>query len=249
MPVPLIVANWKLHKTVRESLAFASKFKSLTGRIYDRDIVLCPPFTSLYPVGKELAGSTIKLGAQNLFYEEKGAFTGEVSAEMLKEAGCAYVIIGHSERRKYFGESDKIINAKIKKAEHYGLVPIICIGEGEEERNRGVTREVLTSQMKEAVASFTPSQIEKFVIAYEPIWAIGTGKVETPEQTNEITGYLRNLLSSSYGYSIASKVRFLYGGSVKPENASSFLSQRDVDGLLVGGASLDPEGFSLICRG
>jgi len=246
---PLIVANWKLHKTVRESLAFASKFKSLIGRIYDKDIVICPPFTSLYPLGKELSDTMIKLGSQNLFYEEKGAYTGEVSAEMLKETGCAYVIIGHSERRKYFGETGRVINSKIKKAENYGIIPVICIGEGEEERDRGETRDVLACQMKEAVDSFTPSQIEKFVIAYEPIWAIGTGKVETPEQTNEITGYLRNLLSSMYGYSVASKVRFLYGGSVKPENSSFFLSQREVDGLLVGGASLDPEGFALICRG
>jgi triosephosphate isomerase (TIM) len=246
---PLIVANWKLYKTVRETLAFVSKFISLTGRVYDKDIVLCPPFTALYSAGKELSAGTVKLGAQNLFYEEKGAFTGEISPEMLKEVGCSYVIIGHSERRKYFSETDKTINLKIKKAEAYGLTPVICIGEGEEERDKGKTREVLSFQMNEALIGFTASQVEKFVIAYEPIWAIGTGKIEKPEQTSEVIEYLRNLLSSQYGYSVASKVRFLYGGSVKPENSASFLSQKEIDGLLVGGASLDPESFARICKG
>jgi len=245
---PLIIANWKLHKTIRESLAFVNKFISIIGKVYNRDIVLCPPFTAIYQVGKELSGTTVKLGAQNLFYEEKGAYTGEVSAEMLKEAGCSYVIIGHSERRKYFLETDKIINAKIKKAESYGLIPIICIGEKAEEKDSGKTREVVGRQMKEALRDFTSTQLEKFVLAYEPIWAIGTGKVETPEQTNEVIGYLRNLLSSLYGYSVASKVRFLYGGSVKPENSTSLLSQKEVDGLLVGGASLEPDSFASICK-
>ncbi len=243
MRVPLIIANWKLYKTVRESLAFTDKFLSLTGRFYDRDIVLCPPFTAIYSVAKALEGTSVKTGAQNVSYSESGAYTGEVSPEMLREAGCKYVIIGHSERRKYFGETDEMINRKIRIADSYGLVPVICTGEREEERNKGKTREVLEKQILHAIKDFNPSQIEKFVIAYEPVWAIGTGYVATPELTVEVVEFLRHLISTKHTYSVASKVRILYGGSVKPENSQSFLREKEIDGLLVGGASLDPESF------
>jgi triosephosphate isomerase len=237
-----------MNKTVRDSIAFTNKFISLTGRVFDRDIVLCPPFTAIYPVSREIEGSIIKLGAQNLFYEDKGAYTGEVAGEMLREAGCKYVIIGHSERRKYFQETDKIVNLKVKKADYYGLIPVICIGENENEKSAGKTREVVGNQLKKAFEDFTSSQVEKFIIAYEPIWAIGTGKVETPEQANGTIEFLRNILSSIFGYSVASRIRFLYGGSATADNASSFMERKEIDGLLVGGASLDPEVFYKICR-
>jgi len=245
---PIIIANWKMNKTVRDAIAFTSKFVSLAGRVCDRDVVICPPFTAIYPVSKQLEGSTVKLGAQNLFYEDKGAYTGEVSGEMLREGGCKYVIIGHSERRKYFYEADEIINKKVKKADHYGLIPVICIGENENEKNAGKTREVTGNQLTKAFDGFTSSQAEKFIIAYEPIWAIGTGKVETPHQANGTIEFLRNILSSIFGYSVASKIRFLYGGSVTADNASSFMERKEIDGLLVGGASLDPEVFYKISR-
>ena len=243
MRTPIIIANWKLHKTVRESLSFVEKFKSLTGRFYDRDIVICPPFTALYSVSKALEGSPVKVGAQNVAYAEKGAYTGEISPEMIRDTGCNYVIIGHSERRKYFGETDEMINRKIRIAESYGLIPVICIGESEEDRSSGKTKEVLHRQLLEAIKGFTSSQVEKFVIAYEPVWAIGTGKVATPELSVEVIESLRRKVSSEHSYSVASKVRFLYGGSVKPENSKSFLCQKEIDGLLVGGAGLDPESF------
>ncbi len=245
--IPLLAGNWKMHKTVRESLELISALLKDAGSIRDRDIVVCPPFTSLYPAGQALSGRNIRLGAQDLFWEEKGAFTGEISPLMLKDVGCSYVIIGHSERRAA-GEMDEAVNRKIKAALAFGLVPIVCVGESLEVRESGKTLEWVRRQVNLALMDLSSGDGERLVVAYEPIWAIGTGKNDTPGEANRTIGSIRGLLGEHFGEEISQKVRVLYGGSVKPANIDSFMAQPEIDGALVGGASLEAESFLRIIR-
>ena len=242
----LIAGNWKMHKTVPEAIELVRELKELTADVDDRDILVCPPFTALYPVGRELQGTNIALGGQNMFYEEQGAFTGEISPIMLKDVGCSYVILGHSERRHIFGETDELINRKVLSAAEHGLTPILCVGEKIEERESGETEKVVERQVKEGLRGFNPEN--EFVIAYEPVWAIGTGKTATPELAQEVHAFIREILSELFGKEKAEKTRILYGGSVKPENAKGLLEMPDIDGALVGGASLKADSFAKIVK-
>ncbi|MCS7231181.1 MAG: triose-phosphate isomerase [Elusimicrobiota bacterium] len=245
----LIAANWKMYKTILETKDFIDKFLILikSVNINNREIVLCPPFTSLYVASEMLKNTNIKLGAQNMYIEEKGAFTGEISPVMIKELNCEYVILGHSERRKYFNETDEFINKKMLMALKYGLIPIVCIGETLQEREENKTFEVLKYQVENSLANLTHEQAAKIVIAYEPVWAIGTGKNATPQQAEEAQSFIREVYANMYGKDVAERIRILYGGSIKPENFKEIISQKNVDGGLVGGASLDPESFFKIC--
>ncbi|MCX7910355.1 MAG: triose-phosphate isomerase [Endomicrobia bacterium] len=245
----LIAANWKMYKTILETKDFIDKFLILikSVNINNREIVLCPPFTSLYVASEMLKNTNIKLGAQNMYIEEKGAFTGEISPVMIKELNCEYVILGHSERRKYFNETDEFINKKMLIALKYGLIPIVCIGETLQEREENKTFEVLKYQVENSLANLTHEQAAKIVIAYEPVWAIGTGKNATPQQAEEAQSFIREVYANMYGKDVAERIRILYGGSIKPENFKEIISQKNVDGGLVGGASLDPESFFKIC--
>lgn len=239
---PLIAGNWKMHKTVKEALSLVKELRDRIGEPVDRDVLVCPPFTALHAVSKEIKESSILLGAQNMFYELEGAFTGEISPLMLKEVGCSYVILGHSERRRIFKEDDELINRKVLSAVKNGIVPILCVGETLEERERGKVEEVIENQLKKGLDGVEG----EFVIAYEPVWAIGTGKTATPFQAQEVHEFVRSVLSEIFGKDFAESVRILYGGSVKPENAKSLLSMPDIDGALVGGASLKADSFSKI---
>ena len=212
------------------------------------EVVVAPPFTSLYPVAKEIGGTKIKLAGQNMFWEESGAYTGEISASMLKDAGCEFVIIGHSERRQFFGETDEFVNKKTKAALKHNLAPIVCVGERLEEREKGKTFEVIERQVRGGVAGFEASEMKKVIIAYEPVWAIGTGKTATPGQANEVHLFIRNLLKTLFGKEISESLPILYGGSVKPDNIKGLMEQSDIDGALVGGASLDAKGFLKIIK-
>lgn len=236
-----------MHKTVRESLNLISDLLGETGSIRDRDIVVCPPFTALYSAGQILSGKNIRLGAQDLFWEEKGAFTGEISPLMLRDVGCSYVIIGHSERRA-LGETDEAVNKKIKAAQAFGLLSIVCVGESLEVREAGQTLEWVRRQVNLALMDISSGDGERLVIAYEPIWAIGTGRNDTPEEANKTIGAIRGLLGDHFGEEAAQKVRVLYGGSVKPANIDAFMAQPEIDGALVGGASLEADSFSRIIR-
>jgi triosephosphate isomerase len=242
----LIAGNWKMNKTVPEALELVRELKERLKGVEDRDVLVCPPFTALYPVGRELEGSSILMGAQNMFYEEKGAFTGEISPVMLKDVGCSYVILGHSERRHIFGESDELINKKVISAVNHDLIPILCVGETLEEREKGETRQVVERQVREGLKGLKPE--DEFVIAYEPVWAIGTGRSATPEMAQEVHAFIREVLTELFGKEKAKGVRILYGGSVKPENAKGLLEMPDIDGALVGGASLKAESFSKIVK-
>ena len=242
----LIAGNWKMNKTVPEALELVRELKERLKGVEDRDVLVCPPFTALYPVGRELEGSSILMGAQNMFYEEKGAFTGEISPVMLKDVGCSYVILGHSERRHIFGESDELINKKVISAVNHDLIPILCVGETLEEREKGETRQVVERQVREGLKGLKPE--DEFVIAYEPVWAIGTGRSATPEMAQEVHAFIREVLTELFGKEKAEGVRILYGGSVKPENAKGLLEMPDIDGALVGGASLKAESFSAIVK-
>jgi len=235
-----------MNKTVPEALSLVRELKERVSDVSDRDILVCPPFTSLFAVFKEIEGSNILLGGQNMFYEERGAFTGEISPLMLKDVGCSYVILGHSERRHIFGEDDELINKKVVSAVKHGLIPILCVGELLEERERGETEKVVKEQLRKGLAGLTSS--DDFVVAYEPVWAIGTGKTATPEQAQEVHEFIRGVLSELFGREKADEVRVLYGGSVKPENARGLISMPDIDGALVGGASLNAESFSKIVK-
>lgn len=237
---PLIAANWKMNKTIPEARDFLNTFIPSADGIDDIEIVIAPPFTALYPVAEIIKGSNIRLSAQNVFYEEKGAYTGEVSPLMLKDVGCDYVIIGHSERRQYFGESDEVLNRKVKAALRNGLNVIFCIGETLKEREEGMTFDVLKRQVKEGLKDVDLSGV---IIAYEPVWAIGTGRTATPEQAQEAHAFIRGELKE-----ISDSIRILYGGSVTPENIDSLMACPDVDGALVGGASLKPDSFERIVR-
>ncbi|RMG04427.1 MAG: triose-phosphate isomerase [Nitrospirae bacterium] len=244
MRKPLIAANWKMHMTVPETRGFFSEFLPLVKGVDDVDIVVAPPFTSLHAAKEAVQGSNVSISGQNLFWEEKGAYTGEISPIMLRDIGCEYVIIGHSERRQYFGETDETVNKRIHAAINAGLKPIICVGETLEEREKGETFNVLSRQI---TAGLKDVRFDDLVIAYEPVWAIGTGKTATPEMAEEAHLFIRKELSNLLG-DTAEEIRILYGGSVKPENVASLMAMENVDGGLVGGASLKPESFSKIVR-
>lgn len=240
---PYIAANWKMHKTVAEAAAFVD---ALLPRIAatQHDVVLCPPYLALREVVERSRGSAVRVAAQNMHEEEAGAFTGEVSAPMLVEAGVEAVVLGHSERRQHFGESDGALARKLPAALAAGLEPILCVGESEEARDAGQTEGVLERQLQADLAAVEPTELARVTIAYEPIWAIGTGRTASAEQAQEVCAYIRDVLRERGGE--ADAVRILYGGSVKPANAAELLALPDVDGALVGGASLDPEEFAAI---
>jgi triosephosphate isomerase len=244
--IPLIAGNWKMYKNVAESVQTADRLNELTGDVTGVEIMIAPTFPALFPVSKALQGGLISVGAQNMHWEKEGAYTGEISAAMLVAAGCRYVIIGHSERREYFGESDETVNQKIAAAVRTQLIPIMCIGESEKQREAGKTFSVLDKQIKMGLKSLFADALQNLVIAYEPIWAIGTGKTATREQAQEVHLFLRSKLAEMQGESLAKDVRILYGGSVKPQNIAELMAMPDIDGALVGGASLDAETFSKI---
>lgn len=246
--MPIIAGNWKMYKTDKEAYELASSLKSGLRDIDSVKIVLCPPFTALSSVKKGIEGSNIFLGAQNMHWENEGAFTGEISAHMLLSLGCNFVILGHSERRMYFGESNRIINKKLKKALEAGLTSIICVGERLEEWEAEKTEEVVEDHLKGAFEGLSLEDAKKVVIAYEPVWAIGTGKTATPKQANQVHRFIREKLSALYSGEVAERINILYGGSVKPENSKDLLNQADIDGALVGGASLKSESFEKIVR-
>jgi len=243
MRTPLIAGNWKMHKTVSESVELAKKIRESVAGVKDREILICPVYTSLYAVSGVVKGSNVKLGSQNVFYEEKGAFTGEIAPGMLADSGCSYVIIGHSERRQYFHETDETVNKRMKITFKFNMVPIVCVGEKLEERESGNAFKVIETQVRSGIRELTPEQAKILVIAYEHVWAIGTGKTATPEQAEEVHLFIRNLYSEIYGRGSADIIRILYGGSVKPDNFAKIMSQKNVDGGLVGGAALEADSF------
>jgi len=241
----IVAGNWKMHNTIAESIVLAKAIKDGAADFKDGAIVLAPPFTAIFSVGEIIKGSNISLAAQNMYNEDKGAFTGEISPLMLKDAGCSYVIIGHSERRKYFHEQDNHVNLKVKKALTTGLSPIMCVGETDEEREKGVTEDIVGRQIKKGLEGV--EKIENAVIAYEPVWAIGTGKVATSAQAQEVHVFIRGILKNIYGNK-ADDVRILYGGSVTKDNVGDLIAMADIDGALVGGASLKADGFLSIIK-
>lgn len=246
MRIPIIAGNWKMYKTLAEAKAFAESLPTVGDQV---EAVICAPSTALAVLSESLQGKNISLGAQNVHWEEEGAYTGEISPLMLKELGVQYVIIGHSERRAYFGETDETVNMRVHAALKHGLSPIICVGEDLEQRESGRTKEVVKVQMEAAMKLISEEQITQVVIAYEPIWAIGTGKTSSAEDAGEVIGFIRQLIADQYDQSYANQVRIQYGGSVKPENIAGFMAERDIDGALVGGASLNPDSFLALVKG
>ena len=244
--LPILAANWKMHKTIAESVAFAAAFQPLVARA-KVEIVVAPPFTALAAVGRELAGSNVKLAAQNVHPEKQGAFTGEVAPPMLVELGCHYAIVGHSERRALFGESSAFVAKKAAALLAHGVLPIVCVGETLAEREAGRTFAVLEEQLTGSLAEVPQSLAAEVVVAYEPVWAIGTGKTATPAIAQEAHAMIRGWLRGRFG-AAAERVRIQYGGSVKPENTGELMAQPDIDGALVGGASLDPNSFARIAN-
>ncbi|OIR07231.1 bifunctional PGK/TIM [mine drainage metagenome] len=238
-----IAGNWKMNKTSSDALTLVQEIVAEVGRTTDVDIVVCPPFTSLETVAKSLEGSSVKLGAQNMHHETSGAFTGEVSAPMLRGIFVNYVILGHSERRTYFGETDSFVNQKVLAALKNQLKPILCVGETLAEREAGSTLKVVQTQLEGALEGVSKELATNVVVAYEPVWAIGTGKVATTAQAQEVHAFIRSLLVKLFGDSVAQKIRILYGGSMKPANAPELLAQKDIDGGLIGGASLESRSF------
>jgi triosephosphate isomerase len=243
---PIIAANWKMHKTNKEAQLFIREFKPLIQENKEVDVVLCVPFTQLSTVAEELSGTSIALGAQNMYPREQGAFTGEISPEMLLELGVQYVILGHSERREIFGETDEFIREKIGKALEVGLIPILCVGESLEEKEQGLTQEKCRKQILKGLEGLGAQEVEKIVVAYEPIWAIGTGKNASPQDAEDTISYIRSTLIELFGEEIGQKVRIQYGGSVKPNNIKELMAKSNIDGALVGGASLEPVSFAQI---
>jgi triosephosphate isomerase len=247
MRTPIVAGNWKMHGTLAEAVALAS---GVQGELNDCDgpeVVLCPPFTALRTVGEVIAGTAVQLGAQDLHWEPKGAFTGEISAAMLRDAGCDYVIVGHSERRTSFGESDESVNRKTRAALEAGLRPIVCVGETLEQRETGQTEAVVRIQVERGLADLD-ERLRDVVVAYEPVWAIGTGRTATVEQAQSAHEFIRTVLASVAGADVAATVRIQYGGSVKPANAAELFACPDVDGGLIGGASLEAGSFAQIVR-
>jgi len=244
--IPIIAGNWKMYKTIPEARELVTGIKEKLKATGQVEVVVCPPFTALAPVAEVLKGSGIGLGAQDLFWEEEGAYTGEVSPVMLRDLGCQYVIIGHSERRQYFGETDETVNKKVKAALAHGLRPIICVGESLAQREAGETETLVATQVEKALAGVEATEIPQIVIAYEPIWAIGTGRSSTGEDANQVIGLIRKTIARLYRQELADQVRIQYGGSVKPENIKEFMTQPEIDGALVGGASLKVDSFLAI---
>ncbi|MDP4117127.1 MAG: triose-phosphate isomerase [Bacteroidota bacterium] len=246
----VIAGNWKMNNDLTESVKLVNELKEkLAAESVNCDVIICPPFTSLYEINKIVEGTDIKLGAQNMYFEENGAFTGQISASMLKSVGCQYVILGHSEPRSIFGETDELINKKIKKALSAGLLPVFCVGETLEEREKNITNDVIKRQIIEGLKNVSEEELEKIIIAYEPVWAIGTGKVASPQQAEDVHAFIRNLIKEKFSAAAADRIIIQYGGSVKPENAKELLGQKDIDGALVGGACLKADSFIGIMKG
>jgi triosephosphate isomerase len=248
MRTPLLAGNWKMHGARSEAVALASALAKAVGRLAGREVLVAPPFTALEAVAAAMAGSDVRLGAQNLHWEPKGAFTGEVSAAMLREAGCTHVIIGHSERRQLFGETNETVNKRLHAALAGGLTPIVCVGETLDEREADATAEVVERQITAGLAGISPADLARAVVAYEPVWAIGTGRTATPAQAEDVHRTIRAQLATLTDPSTAALVRILYGGSVKPDNVDALMAEPDIDGALVGGASLVAEQFLRIVR-
>ncbi|MEK4223469.1 triose-phosphate isomerase [Bacillus sp. FSL W8-0116] len=243
MRKPIIAGNWKMNKTLTEALQFANEVKDSVPGEDKVDSVICSPALFLDQLIKTVQGTTVKIGAQNMHFEESGAFTGEISPKALEELGVQYVIIGHSERREMFNETDESVNKKALAAFRHHLIPIICVGETLEQRESGQTKELVGDQVRKALQGLTEEQVKQTVIAYEPIWAIGTGKSSTAEDANEVCAHIRQVVAEQFSKEAAEAIRIQYGGSVKPGNIAEFMKQPDIDGALVGGASLDPKSF------
>ncbi len=243
---PLMAGNWKMYKTAAETSAFFTQFVPLVAGAQNRDVVICPTFVNLAAAVAAVEGSRVEIGGQNVYWAKEGAFTGEISGPMLKAVGARWVIIGHSERRQYFGETDETVLKRTVAALDAGLHPIVCVGERLEERESGRTEEVLSAQFKGGIAPLAPGEFARIVIAYEPVWAIGTGKTATPDIAADAHRAIRAEVRAKFGEEAAAKVRILYGGSVKPDNVKTLMSKEEIDGVLVGGASLDPAGFASI---
>lgn len=245
---PLIAGNWKMYKTVSQAVETAQALLKQVAGVSDPEIMIAPHHVALNPVGEVLKGSQVSLGGQNLFWEKEGAYTGEVSGQMLVSAGCRYAIIGHSERRQYFGETDETVNKRMRAALEAGLIPVLCVGESESQREEGKTENVLDRQVRNGLKDFLSDDLKELVVAYEPVWAIGTGKTATREQAQEAHAFIRELLSRIFSNNLAQSLRILYGGSVKPDNIADLMEMNDVDGALVGGASLKADSFAGIVR-
>jgi triosephosphate isomerase (TIM) len=243
---PIIVGNWKMHKTTVEAVALVNALRSSVAQVHDVDIGVAPPYTALTAVAEALRGSTLFVAARNMHWEPQGAFTGEISAAMLRDVGCTRVIVGHSERRQYFAETDATVNRKLRAALNAQLDPILCIGETLDQRDGNATFDVLAQQMRQGLADIAAEAMSRVVIAYEPIWAIGTGKTATPAQAQEVHAFIRGLLQELCGEALANEVRIQYGGSVNAGNIQALMTQPDVDGALVGGASLEASSFAQI---
>jgi triosephosphate isomerase len=243
---PVMAGNWKMFKTSAETRQFFKVFNTLVARVDHCEIVIAAPFVSLVVAVEETAGSPVRIAAQNMHWEAQGAFTGEISGPMVHAVGCNYVIVGHSERRQYFGETDETVRKRTAAALEHGLTPIVCVGERLEERETGMTEDVLTQQLTGALRSLTVEQFSRIIVAYEPVWAIGTGRTATPAIAAEAHEVLRIQAAKQFGEDSAAGLRILYGGSVKPDNVSGLMAESGVDGALVGGASLDPQSMALI---
>ena len=248
MRKPLVAGNWKMNLLVADAVKLASDLKPLVHGVSAVEVVVCPTFTALHAVGAALKGSNIALGAQNCYAKESGAYTGEISPQMLQDVGCSWTIIGHSERRQYFNESDRLLNAKLKFALGAGLKVMFCIGETLEKRQSGKMNDVLTRQVTEGLAGLSETDFDRVAIAYEPVWAIGTGVTATPEQAEEAHAFVRGLVRAQFGGNVSERVRIQYGGSVKADNAAELMAKPNVDGALVGGASLKADSFAAIVK-
>ena len=243
---PIIAGNWKMHKTIPEAVGLAKELALSVGDISEREVIIAPSFVALQPVKETIKDTNIKLAAQNMHFEDSGAFTGEISPVMLLSAGCTHVILGHSERRHIFGESDDMINKKVLSAVNKGMTAILCVGETLDERKEGREKEVVTNQLRNGLNGLTKDLLLRIIIAYEPVWAIGTGQTATPQQAQQMHEIIREELGKFYDSEIAESVRVLYGGSVKSANISQLMAQADIDGALVGGASLKKDDFEKI---
>ena len=241
---PMLAGNWKMFKTMAEAEAFAKAFKEAVAGVSDRDILICPPAIHLDRLSQVWSGSNISLGGQDLYWEDQGAFTGELSAPMLKSAGATFVLVGHSERRQYFGETNATVNQRTKAALKHGLMPVVCVGETLEQREAGQTLSLIEAQVREGLAGIDADVL----LAYEPVWAIGTGKTATPAMAQEVHAGIKQVLADMWGAEKAARTRILYGGSVKPENIDELMREPDIEGVLVGGASLDVESFARIVK-
>lgn len=252
MRTPLMAGNWKMYKGPGQAISFFNDLAGAVAGVIDREVLICPPFVDLYPVGRMLRKDAdkagIRLGAQNLYPAEQGAYTGEISPAMLRECNCDYVIVGHSERRHYFHEDNAFINQKVQAARQFDLIPILCVGETEVQRDAGQAEAVVATQVQEGLEAVEVSAAGELVVAYEPVWAIGTGRTATPEDAQAMHAHIRAILTERYGAELAGGIRILYGGSVKPHNVDQLMAQPDIDGALVGGASLEVESFARIVK-